>query len=128
MFRKLFGSDVTQGSTPVPKEGDLFKVIKSHGKIFEIRYGFYEELDRHNRYAEPTEIYPNFIDEPQYTDDGVPFVTAMQTPCEKFNGQRDENSSCEDCAFYTHCEELIGICTCPKNKKQLGDLSESEVR
>lgn len=101
----------------VPKEGQLYKIIKLYGKTFEIRYGFYEECDRHNRYAEPVEIYPDFIKKPQYTKEGQPFITAIQTPCKYFDGKKDENSTCEECSHYKHCEELLAICTCPENKK-----------
>ncbi len=99
---------------PVPREGDLFKVIEYMGQRFEIRYGYYEEKDR--KY-EPMAIYPDFLQHPVYTDDGTPFVTAIQQPCKRFQGKRDENSTCEDCSYYQKCEELIGICTCSKNKK-----------
>lgn len=102
----------------IPKEGELFKIIELHGRIFEIRYGFYEESDRHNRFAEPVEIYPDFIKHPQYTDEGIPFITAIQTPCPYFRGSRDENSTCEECAYYQHCEELLALCGCPQNRKQ----------
>jgi len=100
-----------------PKEGDLFKVIQLHGNTFEIKYGFYEESDRHCRNAEPVAIYPDFIRQPRHTQDGFPFVTAMQLPCPHFEGQLDENSGCEDCAAYCHGEELLGICTCPHNRQ-----------
>lgn len=116
MFTTLLG--LTSEQTPeAPKEGDLFKVIHSYGKTFEIRYGFYEEQDRHNRYAEPMAIYPDFISQPHHTDEGLPFVTAMQSPCVSFHGTQDENSTCEECVFFRHCEELLGICTCPENRK-----------
>lgn len=101
----------------IPKEGDLYKIINLYGKTFEIRYGFYEERDRLGRYAEPIEIYPDFIRSPQFTDDGIPFVTAIQTPCPYFSGNKDANSTCEECAYYQHSEELLGICTCPHNIK-----------
>lgn len=117
MINKLLGLD-SEELTPVPKEGDLFKIIHLYGRVFEICYGFYEECDRHTRYAEPIEIYPNFIKEPQYTDDGIPFVTAIQTPCEYFSGLRNENSTCEECASYRHGDELLGICLCPMNKRR----------
>ena len=117
MIAKLLGLDTEQQNS-VPKEGDLFKIIRLCGKTFEIRYGFYEECDRHTKYAEPIEIYPDFLKEPQFTDDGFPFVTAVQTPCEYFNGKENENSTCEECAYYQHGEELIGICSCPMNKKE----------
>lgn len=101
---------------PTPKEGELFKVIELCGKTFEILYGFYEECDRHTKYAEPIAVYPDFAAHPIYTDDGTPFVTAIQSPCKNFDGSQDENSCCEDCAYYLHGEELLGICGCPVNK------------
>ena len=116
MFTKLFEVN-TEPQPPAPKEGDLFKVITCHGVTFEIRYGYYEESDRYARFAEPMAIYPDFTKIPQYTDDGIPFVTAMQHPCERFRGRKDENSTCEDCFYYQKCEELLGICTCSENKK-----------
>ncbi len=119
MFSELIELNTGQRS-PTPKEGDLYKIIHLHGKTFEIRYGFYEECDRHNRYAEPIEIYPNFIADPQYTAEGIPFITAIQTPCRYFSGEKDENSTCEECSFYRHGEELLAICTCPRNKKDTG--------
>lgn len=114
MLAKLFGQEAAP--RPVPKEGDLFKIIRLHGMTFEIRYGFYEECDRHTRFAEPIEIYPNFVKHPQYTNDGIPFATAIQIPCNNFSGEMDDNSTCEECSFYQNGEELLGICTCPGRK------------
>ena len=106
------------GHQPViPREGDLYKVIRIHGRTFEIRYGFYEERDRHSRYAEPMEIYPDFLKDPQYTDEGTPFATAVQRPCPYFTGKADENSVCEECSYYQHGEELLGLCICPMNRR-----------
>ncbi len=116
MFTKLLKHDPEQLS-PVPKEGNIFKIIQLYGKTFELIYGFYEERDRHTHYAEPVAIYPDFIEHPQYTDDGIPFVTAMQVPCRNFEGKKSEDSGCGDCGFYRHGEELIGNCACPKNRK-----------
>ena len=113
----------TQSHMP-PKEGELFKVIALHGRTFEIRYGFYEECDRLNRFAEPIEIYPDFLKHPQYTDEGIPFVTAIQTPCSHFTWKKDENSSCEECAYYQNGDELLGLCTCPLNRKETEDAAE----
>lgn len=111
MFRTLIDN------LTVPKEGTLFKIIELAGKTFELRYGFYNEEDRRSRYAEPVAIYPDFKRDPLYTADGIPFVTAMQTPCESFDGRRDEDSGCGDCGFYRHGEELLGFCTCPRNRQ-----------
>jgi hypothetical protein len=112
MLKKISEFDASKKTTP--KEGDLYKIIELRGSTFEIRYGFYEECDRYSRYAEPMEIYPNFRNEPQYTDDGMPFVTAFQDPCKDFKGPLSENSTCEECVHYRPGEELIGICTHPE--------------
>ncbi len=117
MIANVLGID-TDRVPAIPKEGELYKVITVHGKTFEIRYGFYEESDRNSSFAEPMEIYPDFIKQPHYTELGTPFVTAIQTPCENFSGETDENSTCEECSFYEHCEELLGICKCPQNKRK----------
>lgn len=112
-----FSEQDTGQKLVTPQEGDLFRIIRICGKTFEIRYGFYEERDRHTQFAEPVPIYPDFTELPQYTDDGTPFVTAMQNPCESFEGKKDANSVCGDCALYRACEELLGICVCPANRK-----------
>ena len=108
---------VTAEQRVKPKEGQLYKVLTVHGKEFPLYYGYYEEKDRYSKYNDPVEIYPNFIACPIYTDDGIPFATAMQDICKHFNGTKDEDSTCFHCSYYKKCEELLGICTCPKNKK-----------
>ena len=99
------------------QEGELYKVINVYGKTFEIYYGYYEDKDRYSKYAEPIEVYPNFIQNPQYTDEGVPFVTAIQKPCEYFRGELDEENTCYQCKHYERCEELLGVCRCEKRIK-----------
>ena len=123
MLLTMLGQNTKQ-RPPTPKEGDLFKVIELGGKTFEIRYGFYEECDRHTQYAEAVAIYPNFEREPQYADDGTPFVTEMQSPCACFIGKMNENSVCRDCSYYRRGDELLGTCACPKNKKDVGRATE----
>ena len=107
----------------VPKEGDLFKVIVAHGKSFELRYGYYTDTDRENPYIEPMEMYPNFIENPLYTDEGIPFVTAMQKVCKHFklkdkHSDQGEDNVCFGCSHYEKCEELLGVCTCKARRKK----------
>ena len=123
MLATVFGLD-PEKKRDIPKEGELFKIIQLFGKTFEIRYGFYEERDRHTPYAEPIAIYPDFEKEPLHTDDGTPFVTEMQSPCACFIGKMDENSVCGDCSYYRRGDELLGTCACPKNKKDVGRATE----
>lgn len=101
-----------------PKEGDLYKVITLFGRRFELYYGYYEEIDRYSTYNEPTEIYPNFIKNPVYTDDGIPFVTAFQETCKHYKKVKDTTDRCIDCKFYQKGEELFGLCKCKARCKK----------
>ena len=94
------------------KEGELYRIIKTHGKTFELYYGYYSEEDRQNPNSEPMEMYPNFKENPVYNDEGIPFVTAMQAPCRHFKGDPDEDNTCYQCSHYMKCEDLIGLCLC----------------
>ena len=100
------------------KEGKLYKVIKAHGKTFEIYYGYYDEADRQNPYVEPMEMYPNFLLNPVYTEEGIPFITAMQSPCKYFKGEADVDNTCYQCAYYKKCEELLVLCKCKARYKK----------
>ena len=96
------------------RDGDLYKIISLFGKSFEIRYGYYEEYERES--GEPIPIYPDFVSCPVHTEEGYPFVTQMQELCE--HGESDfSDAFCADCKHYRHGDDLIGICTCEKNKK-----------
>ena len=99
------------------KEGDLYKVIEAHGKTFEIYYGYYSEDDRKNPLVKPMEMYPNFKENPVYTEKGIPFVTAMQERCRHYDGENDEDATCYQCAHYKSCDELLGICLCKARKQ-----------
>ena len=96
------------------KEGRVYKTVHSHGRVFDIRYGYYEEYER-GRY-DPIPIYPNFKEKPEYTDEGFPFVTAMQDVCPHFDGE-DPSLGCFGCKHYTSGEDLIGICKENENRK-----------
>ena len=122
MFTTIFGQNA-QPKEPNPKEGELYKIIEAHGKTFELRYGYYEDSDRQNPNIEPIEMYPNFIVNPLYTDDGIPFVTAMQSICEQFalkSKKYDEgvDNTCYNCSYYEKCEELLGLCKCRSRYKK----------
>ena len=91
------------------REGDLYRVIRAFGHEFALRYGYYDERERDSRYGELLPIYPDFHASPQYTEDGYPFVTAMQDACEHFTGDYPEDG-CHGCVCYRHGEEFLGIC------------------
>ncbi len=114
----LIGSilqDVVQPTTP--KEGDLYKEVTISGKTFRLLYGYYESFERESRLNDPIPIYPNFIKAPLYTDEGIPFATAMQNVCAYYKGKNHEDSCCADCVYFQSSEELFGFCICPKNRR-----------
>ena len=104
-----------------PKEGELYKVVTTFGKTFELRYGFYEERDRQSPLCTPAVIYPDFIQEPLFTEKGEPFVTMMQDACGDYKGntKRTPDSACAECKHFKQGEEWFGICTCEKRKKPM---------
>ena len=101
------------------KEGTLYKLITLHGKTFEIYYGYYDENDKLSKFNDPIPIFPDFINNKEYTDKGFMFVTFMQDKCSYYIGDKNEDS-CYKCSYYKKGEDLIGICKCEKNRK--GDL------
>lgn len=97
------------------RDGDLFKIIDVFGKQFEIRYGYYEDYERHR--GEPVPIYPDFEKNREYTDEGCPFVTQMQDIC-RYGSSKFKEGCCVDCKHYKHGDDLIGICTHEQRRKK----------
>lgn len=106
-----------QAREHVPKEGELYKLVQIGDHSFPLYYGYYEKCDRDNPAMEPMPIYPDFTKAPHYTRDGFPIVTQMQDGCEFFDGDSIYESDCADCRYFAHADELIGLCTCPKNRR-----------
>lgn len=104
-----------QTNTTAAKEGDLYKTVTAHKKTFHLYYGYYEECERSNPSVEPMPIYPDFIKDPQHTDEGLPFVTKMQDACKYYIGKIRKHNECAECQYYRHGDDLIGVCTCKKN-------------
>lgn len=95
-------------------EGDLYKVLNVRGTEFPLYYGYYEEFERESPAAEPIPIYPDFLKEPVYTAEGFAFVTKMQDACKAYQGNTYDTNECGECMYFEPGEELIGICTYPK--------------
>ena len=100
----------------VPGVGDIYRTVTTFGKSFELRYGYYEDIDVG---GEPDIIYPDFQGSPVYTDSGEPFVTMMQDACGLFRGKlpRGEDSTCAECDSFCRGEEFFGICKHSMNRK-----------
>jgi len=119
MFTKLTNIQRTLPDN-APREGDLYKVVTTFGKTFELRYGFYEEKDRLSPLCRPAVIYPDFVQEPLYTEDGQPFVTMMQDACTYYTGdtRRTVDTTCDECKYFQCGEDWIGICICVLRRKK----------
>ena len=114
MFHKMI-KDPSPPAGRGPKEGDLYRVVTVFGETFELRYGYYDDIDRS---GEPDVIYPDFIKEPVYTDGGVPLVTRMQDACPCYKGQsRRDDAICGDCRHFESGKEWFGICRAKENKR-----------
>ena len=99
-----------------PAEGELYKRVVTFGKTFELRYGYYDDIDRKTN---PVVIYPDFQDNPVYTEGGEPFVTMMQDACESYEGATPKtvDTACAECRYFKRGEEYFGICLCKSNRK-----------
>ena len=98
-----------------PQEGDIYSVVNVGGHSFTIRYGYYSETER--GVTEPIPIYPCFLTEPHYTEEGYPLVTRIQDPCEYYEAV-DGDGWCADCIHCSSVRDEIGICRCDKKQKQ----------
>ena len=101
----------------MPREGDLYKIVRIGEHTFELRFGFYAEFER--KLGEPVVVYPNLKQNRFYTPEGYRIVTAIQDPCEcyRVSGYKVWDECCNDCDYYRISGEEIGICTCPANSK-----------
>lgn len=115
MLTMLFAQNAEEMAAP--KEGDLYKVLHAFGRAFELRYGYYEEFER-TRFSEPMPIYPDFLTDPVYADDGRPFVTGMQDACRHYCGKEKTDQVCAGCIYYIRGEEFIGLCGCEENRQE----------
>jgi hypothetical protein len=102
---------------PPPTEGALYKTVEIEGKRFSLYYGYYEECDRENPFCDPIPIYPDFLKDPIYTNEGYPFATDMQDACEHYGGHSPEEG-CYSCRHYKKCEEFFGICLSPERRRR----------
>ncbi len=99
------------------KEGELYKIITIHGKAFPIYYGYHSEAER-GRW-EPTPLFPDFLLNATYTEDGQPYARADQDVCEHYQPKPTESGEnwCNDCWHFLLGEDIIGICQCDKRKQ-----------
>lgn len=98
------------------REGDVHEVAFVGGHSFMIRYGYYSEQDRHT--SEPIPIYPCFVQEPKYTQEGHPLITRIQDACHHYSPEADGEGWCADCRHACQWNGQIGICRCEDRKQE----------
>lgn len=103
------------------REGDLYGIADVCGKVFEIRYGYYEEFERNSKYNDPVPVYPDLYKSPEYNDEGHPIVTQMQQVCEHYKGNQAQGR-CGLCPHFQKSELLFGLCKCSSRQITPGDL------
>ena len=79
MLANLLFHGAASPTTPV--EGELYKEVTVGGRPFRLVYGYYEDFERESPFNEPIPIYPDLLNNPVYTAQGIPIVTAMQYIC-----------------------------------------------
>ena len=100
------------------KEGALYKTFEIEGVTFEIYYGYESESER-LRGWEPSPMYPDFAERPQYTGEGIPFTLAYADICEHYDPieKSSEEEWCANCSFFDKKEECVGLCRCNERRK-----------
>lgn len=100
--------------SPAVQEGDIYELLLVDGRLFEIRYGYYEEYERNG--AEPIPIFPDLGEVPVYGSSGKRIVTFMQEPCPHFKPQSDDTELCCGCCrFYPKNRQMMDVCACERN-------------
>ena len=110
-------------STTTPREGDIHEVVCVGGHSFTIRYGYYKESERDS--TDPIPIYPCFLSDPHYTEEGLPLITRIQDACEHYATEPGDGGDgwCADCLHCSGDQGEIGICQCEHRRRS--DLKKS---
>lgn len=98
------------------REGDLYGIVDVCGKVFEIRYGYYEDYERNSKYNDPVPVYPDLYKSPAYSKEGFPIVTQMQQVCEMYHGN-SADGRCGLCPHFHKEARLFGLCKCSSRRK-----------
>lgn len=111
--------------TTIPREGDVHEVVSVGGHSFTIRYGYYDELERSS--TDPIPIYPCFLTDPHYTEEGFPLITRIQDACEHYAAEHEGGGDgwCADCLHCSGDHGEIGICQCIHRRKPARHLEIS---
>ncbi len=103
------------------KEGTLYKRLKIKNISFDIFYGYNSETEREK--WGPVPVFPDLVKNEVFTETGERIVRADQDICHLYSPKKSVSGEnwCNDCKYYSHGEEIIGICRCKNNKLRFGE-------
>lgn len=96
----------------MPKPRRPYRVCQVCGRVFTI----YLEYD--NQLKESYQVYPDFTEHPEYTEEGRPFATAEQESCPHCKPKTAEEPlpfDCGGCGWFLREQtpyDPIGVCKC----------------
>lgn len=101
-----------------PREGELYGVFDVEGVKLEIHYGYYHP-ESERGVIDPMPLFPNFEEEPTYTERGYPLVNADGAICEHFSPRNQESFEdwCNDCRYLERQDTCLGVCRCEQRRK-----------
>ena len=109
------------------KEPD--EVIRVCGREFRL-FKYYDESS-----GEELLNLPNFAENPEYTDEGRPFVLAVQESCEYGRDDSDPDDpdpgDCAGCTYFYRNNapyDPIGVCMCDSRKLSDVTLNSKEAK
>jgi len=87
------------------------KIIRVGGREFQL-YSYINECD-----GQTILDYPNFVENPEYTDEGRPFKLPVQDECPHWEASKPDERYYGDCGscMWLHRDEplaAIGVCMC----------------
>jgi hydrogenase maturation factor len=106
------------------EEKHLHKIYRVGGRSFSVYLEYDEQM------GESYLAYPDFEEHPEYTEEGRPFVTAVQEscPCAKARAPGEERpGDCSGCGWFFRENtpyDPIGICMCDTRRCKPGSLEE----
>lgn len=95
---------------------NLYKVTRVAGHEFRI----YLERDE---LGDMTPNYPDFEENPEYTDEGRPFLRVVDEGCERWQPLNEESERMEGCGgckwlYLEHPPDAIGVCMNDERKRE----------
>ncbi len=94
----------------MPEQRRPYRVCRVYGRVFTINLEYDDQL------GESYPVYPDFSENPEYTDEGRPFATAEQDSC-SFCKPKAPNktipSDCGGCGWFFREQtpyDPIGVC------------------